>query len=300
MYRYPRVDPPHPEIFGDWRGSDFGALIPTVVYTGDRPASMEIVAGRDAGGMVFCYIGWVSLVASGYDEGFRRRLAAALHDYLLRDGDTRKIFALCGQVMGIHLKISESTGEHVAKRSGTDRMQEFERRLDAYETVESHRVAVIEEVEASLARLGHPIGADIANAPMEPDGRRAGTYAWMLAEAIKGLPDSVMRSDCNARFEKLAVQVWGWRYPALTDGIRDRVLQDFRARQAALVAKLGDPQAGCPNVTIRMLYHFDAAGLPYSLSMFKLPEGDDSWKKNIERLQVAGIWDPRRKAAGRR
>jgi hypothetical protein len=150
------------------------------------------------------------------------------------------------------------------------------------------------------ARLGYPMGAAAGAAPMEPDGRRAGTFAWMLMAAIKDLPDPGMRSDCNARFEKLAAQVWGWRYPALTEGVRERVLQDFRAKQAALVAKLGDPQAGCPNVTIRMLYHFDAAGLPFSLDMFKLPEGDDSWKKNIERLQAVGVWDPRRGAARQR
>jgi hypothetical protein len=237
-------------------------------------------------------------VAAAYDPAYQVRLKLASRQYLVGDGDSMPLCELCREKMKIYLTLGGGPEPHAARRAGPDRAQEFERRLDAYETTETHRPNVIDEVEKCLLDLGYPGRAPPgASERLDPNGRLPGTTADMLIKAIAKLKDPGMRSDCAARFEMLATQIWAWRYPVLTAAWRDRILLDFRENQASLVSEMSDPQAGCPNVVIRMLWHFDRTGFPFSVGSFRVPTGDDAWRKNIARLRATGKWDPRVAAA---
>lgn len=275
--RYPRSGPPHPDFFT--------ALFPSMKYDGHAPASMEIVAAHEAEEPTFIYIMHIALLARRFDKDYLARARSSVYRYLLEDGRSAKVLETCRESIDVCLRLGETQIPTPVKRAGIDRVQEFERRLDAYRTSEAHSILTISAVNESLRRLG---GA----------GAGAGAPSVsLLVSAILKLPDAGMRSECNARFEKLASQIWGWEYPILTDQWHERLMVDFRRTQVELVSKFGDQHAGCSNVTIRMLWHFDRVKFPYKSEMFRLPESADSWAKNLSRLGIQGTWDPRSRSS---
>lgn len=286
MERYPRSGPPRPALFG--------GLFPPTEPRGRPPAALDVTAPPGYGETQFVYIAQLCLLAPEPRPGYQAALRQAAERYLLRTGCSDELVGLCREALELRISSAETAPPAPSRRAGADRASEFERRLDAYESTEPFPIRVLEAIWGNLRGAGRP-AAEARALPLEPDGRRPGTDAPALSAAIAALPDQGARSECVARFESLAQQVWGWEYPRLPEGARARILEDFRA----LAEARGAPEAGAPNVTIRLLWHFERAGVPYSLRMFRLPEGNDSWQKNLARLGALGTWDPRHPAPPR-
>lgn len=238
-----------------------------------------------------CYMAIAQIAALGAPARDLPALHAAALNYMTGACDSAGLFAEARRHVALEIRLVEGGGAHVAKRAGTDKVQEFERRLEAYASRQPHPADLVRAVSARLESLGLP-GAGAPRTSYLVDGRLEGTDAEMLSRAIKALPDPNARAACTANFEMLAVQIWGWRYPALDDDTRDRILTDFRALQVVLAKKAGGSQAGCHNVTIRMLWHLCRAGVRCSVDMFRVPSSKESWANNLSQIGAPAAWRP--------
>jgi hypothetical protein len=250
----------------------------------DLPTSIDLKVTPDSRALFFIYIARVSALATKFDDGALNLLKNTSYKYLIIDGNSKSLLDVCGRMIKITINLCDEV--NVLKRSGVDRKAEFERRVEAYCSKVRHPQYIIDAVDVELLKLGY-VGKCAFSGTLLPDGRREGTNAEQLSAAIKNLNDPALRSVCTARFEMLAHQIWGWKYPHMTDAIKNSIYEDFNAKQNELSSVSGDGPAGCPNATIRMLWHFQRVNFPYSLEMFKVPVGNDTWAKNLVKLNPA-------------
>ena len=281
MERYPRSTGFAPELIP--------ALLTPATHMEDPPGAVEVVVQK--GSEELCYISLAQIAALGAPTSALPALQAAALSYMTGACDSTDLFTEARRHISIDIRMVDGDSTHVAKRAGTDKVQEFERRLETYAARQPHPADLVRSVSARLESMGLP-GASAPRTKYLPDGRLEGTDAEMLSRAIKALPDPNARGACSANFEMLAVQIWGWRYPALDDETKDRVLADFRALQVALSKKAGGAQVGCHNVTIRLLWHLSRAGIRCSAEMFRVPTSKESWANNLAQLGAPTNWRP--------
>jgi hypothetical protein len=248
----------------------------------DLPASIDIIIPNDSNVLIFVFLVKLTLMMKKFDVAVASELKSLVCDYLLVSGDPSKILEIAKASLSVNIHIRNK--EIASKRGGADRKYDFEKRLDLYATDDKFTPGIIDALDAALERAGYP-GKRGMNFPQMPDGRRANTSIAMLIDAIRTLKDPVTVKDCMSKIEMIATQIWGWKYAVLTPEWRAKIMEDFTKKQTQLVMATGNVSAGCPNLTIRMLIHFEAVGFPYTKEMFKLPM-NDTWMKNISKLET--------------
>ncbi len=281
---YPRESARFPDIYS--------AIYPnrTPPLDHDPPAAIEIHIPSQQAEYLGIYISLVTLAARGYGKACAE-MQAAMHAYLTVDGSFSNLLQECSKYIDIVVKSDEKTTSET-KRGSTNRTGSFERRLEIHDCAIPCNRNTVAKVREILVAMECPHNADAAG-PLNEFGRRVRTNAKMLAAAIKRLEVADDRSECNAHFESLAAQLWDWRYPKLDNETRAKLLSDFNQQQATLFHAT-QCSKGCSNATVRMLWHFDLNGIPYDINMFRLPDGEESWVKNIAALGMLGTWDPRK------
>lgn len=250
---------------------------PVSLGSREPPASIEVVVPEGCGDLEFINIAKLALVASGGNREYARMMHTILSNYLNGKCGTRDLMEAAKKVLDVTIRIVAPNASPGSKRGGINRALELERRLDAYDSDEDHPVATIEAVCAALADLGYP-GLEASRFPLNAYGYREGTCGQMLIRAISTLPETGMRSSCSAYFERLATQIWGWKYPKLSGAQKRAIMEDFHKVQSSLAA------GSCPNVVIRMLWHFGRIGIKTNPIMFKVPLGEDTLAKNLAAL----------------
>lgn len=273
MMVLPRVSSPYPK---------FAEALYGGVRQQDVPVEMEMVIDEANNEHFSLYVAQIAALSSGFD----RKLAAALEEatmtYLLETGNPSALVEIVRSVLKMHVLRTEIKVSVGNKRAATDKKKSFEKRLDSYCSTELFRTEIINEIKASLAQLGHPANPEEAGRLLE-SGRRERTNAVQLQEAIKMLGPGLHATECNSRFENLATQVWDWKYPKLSHAKRTAILDDFSSKQAE-ISQQKRPTTASSNTTIRMLWHFNRAGIECDFDMFKIPRGVDAWKRNMAAL----------------
>lgn len=204
-------------------------------------------------------------------------------------GDTNDVIISCKAVLDMTVKHIDDDIVEI-KRAGIDKTKEFENRLDAYNSSEPLSHDLIVSLDMLLRSSGYA-GIDASGRRLishGANGIRSGTSVAQLEEAIGNL-DASLRSIANQRFENVATQLWGWEYYKLSPAEKEMILDDYRSTQAILSTH----KENVPNPTIRMLWHFMRNKIPYNIAMFKLPKNQETWTKNISKLELVGGGDPR-------
>lgn len=256
----------------------------------DVPNSISITISHDNRTLIFVTMAQIASIASNHNKNYVSGIKNVTQEYL-KTGDGKRLFDEIRTRLTVNVTVKRL--EHLSrmKRSPSDRIKEFETRIDAYRTLYKHSTSMLESIDAMLVKLGYP-GFSGSKSKLLPSGRREGTYAYQLTAAIKLLPDTSVRSLCFGNFEAVAFQIWNWKYPELTEEYRKRIIASFHALQKKLCEKFPNENVGCPNTTIRMLWHFKEVGFPYDFDMFKVPEGCESWTKNKHAICVKDNWGP--------
>jgi hypothetical protein len=237
------------------------------------------------------HLGCIVAYIKNYDPEVCEIIRRAVDKYLVVDGKFTELMEVYSKFMRITAKFTD-TVPVIHKRTTADKSACFERRLETYDTIATCNIEIVVKIKEILTSMNYPHDVYTAGSHNEY-GRGTLTDAKMLMQAIKRLENPTDRTDCNANFESLATQVWGWKYVKLTNDMRLKLIADFNEKQSNLSAN-SVGTFGCSNITVRMLWHFDIIGIPYDIRMFRVPESDDSWNKNIAALQMSNIWDPRK------
>jgi hypothetical protein len=271
LQRYPRHFSPHPSIYR----SLFGNCQIEKHY----PVALTLTASASEKNIFFLQFARIALMAGGNASD----LVNACYAYLEINGDSEKFLETCRKYLQIEIRIQEEVP--VAKRTTMTRRNEFERRLDAYYNPSSIDLHIINMVKTELANKGY-VYENVRKYHLLSDGRRENTDMSQMIEAVNAIDNKTIRAQCRANMENLAIVIWQWHYPKMTPEMRHKIMENFDELQNELKIKYGDPNAGCPNATIRLLYHFQRVDFPFSPKMFKIPSGSDTWNKNLAKLKI--------------
>jgi len=247
------------------------------------PVSISLNVQKLNSVLVFVHLIRIALIAKKGEKEYRTRIQRACWNYLNVDGNTSTILNLCKEVLNINIKIIDEVIP--VKKYNLSRRHDFERRLDLYRNPVNIMSHISKLVESNLLELHYP-GKNGSNFKLLPCGMRENTSLTQLFEAVDIIEDKVIKSFCRTNIESLAIELWNWKYPVISDQVHKQLLDDFDEVQNSLKRKNNCQDPGCPNSTIRMLFHFDRIKFPFSIEMFKVPAGSDTWIKNLEKLEI--------------
>ena len=269
------------------RSCPFFPQLQSALFSGvqlpNPPSEIELNIDDSCAEHFSLYVSQLAALASGFDRAFCEELRHQSSEYLLETGESTILLDQARRILKIKVIQSETRIMTGGKRAGVDKKKSFEKRIESYCSIERFDVETLEEIKLCLQSLQFPSTPEEAGRLL-PSGRREHSSARQLSEAIKIMKSPSRRSECNARFENLAAQIWGWVYPKLTSATRSEIINDFMTKQAEMSRSKRNASL-CPNATIRMLWHFGQLGIEVDVDMYRVPLGADSWKRNMEILE---------------